>query len=497
MRRAYFAARANKELVDVARETLDDQNKHLLQVQGMVLAGTQPPIALAQQKAAVADATVQLITSQNGYETSKAQLNQAAGIAGGTDYDVSDHDLEPVADEDQPLETLVAKALVTRPELSVLAKQRQAEEATLSSARGTYGPSVAASAGVTDVGVKLDQLVPNWNAGVGVTWPVFQGGLTRGTRAPGRGRDRELDAQQSVERLRCGSTWIRRALPSGPPRPPLAPSMTPSRVRASSFGSPNSAMQPESETSSNSTMHRSPTRPPPRRSFRHAMDSPQRAHSFSLPWDAHDAKNHPVAVRSTDPPRAKPSSPVTRIVLLVLLVAVVGGSAWLVRARSNASAVAATAASSAAANRVIPVLTTDVVARDVPVTLEGLGTVAAFYTVTVKTQVDGRIDKVLFTEGQKVKKGDVLVQIDPRPFAIQLETAHGNLARDAANYANAKVNAERYKTLSQQNLISMQQFTDQQSMADQLAPRCRAIRLRSTPPSSTSTMRASRPPSTA
>jgi outer membrane protein len=198
VRRAYFAARANKELVDVARETLDDQNKHLLQVQGMVLAGTQPPIALAQQKAAVANATVQLITSQNGYETSKAQLNQAAGIAGGTDYDVSDHDLEPVADEDQPLETLVAKALVTRPELSVLAKQRQAAEATLSSARGTYGPSVAASAGVTDVGVKLDQLVPNWNAGVGVTWPVFQGGLTRGLVHQAEAGIESVDAQQSV-----------------------------------------------------------------------------------------------------------------------------------------------------------------------------------------------------------------------------------------------------------------------------------------------------------
>jgi membrane fusion protein, multidrug efflux system len=161
-------------------------------------------------------------------------------------------------------------------------------------------------------------------------------------------------------------------------------------------------------------------------------------------------------------------SPVTRIVLLSLLVVVVGGTAFLFHVRSKAQSAATAAASSAAANRVIPVLTAEVVQRDVPVLLEGLGNVTAFYTVTVKTQVDGRIDQVLFTEGQQVKKGDVLIQIDPRPFAIQLETAQANLARDTANEKNAKVNAKRYETLSQQNLIAVQQYTDQQAMVDQL-----------------------------
>ena len=151
VRRAYFAARANKELVDVAKETLDDQNRHLVQVQGMVTVGTQPLIALAQQKAAVANALVQLITSQNNYETSKAQLNQASGIRGGTDYDVSDEDMPPLADEDQTLDVLVRKAVAARPELAALSKQREGSEATLSSARGTYGPSIVASGSVTDV----------------------------------------------------------------------------------------------------------------------------------------------------------------------------------------------------------------------------------------------------------------------------------------------------------------------------------------------------------
>lgn len=168
------------------------------------------------------------------------------------------------------------------------------------------------------------------------------------------------------------------------------------------------------------------------------------------------------------------SSPVTRIVLLTLLIVLGVGLWWIFHARSKAAAQAATAASSAAASRTIPVLTAKVVQRDVPVLLEGLGSVTAFYTVTVKTQVDGRIDKVLFTEGQHVKKGDVLIQIDPRPFAIQLETAQAKLAQDAANQKNARLNAERYKTLSQQNLIAVQQYTDQQSMVDQLDAQMRS-----------------------
>lgn len=166
--------------------------------------------------------------------------------------------------------------------------------------------------------------------------------------------------------------------------------------------------------------------------------------------------------------------PVTRVVLLVLLVAAIGATAWILRARSRASASAVAEAASSVANRVVPVLTAQVAQRDVPVWLDGLGNVSAFYSVTVKPQVDGRIDKVLFTEGQRVKKGDVLVQIDSRPFAIQLASTQAAFARDSANLKNARVNLERYKTLSQQNLIAVQQMTDQQASVDQLDAQVRA-----------------------
>jgi membrane fusion protein, multidrug efflux system len=165
---------------------------------------------------------------------------------------------------------------------------------------------------------------------------------------------------------------------------------------------------------------------------------------------------------------AKRRSPVTRIVLLLLLVVVVGGTFLLVRGRQKKQAADAAAAASAAANRVVPVLTATVAQRDVPVWLEGLGNVSAFYTVTVKSQVGGQIVDVHFKEGQQVKKGDLLLQIDPRPFAIALQSAQAALARDEANFKNGQLNLDRYKTLSDQKLIATQQYTDQAATVAQL-----------------------------
>jgi outer membrane protein len=201
VRKSYFTARATKALVDVAKETLDDQNKHLAQTQGMVTVGTQPPIALAQQKAAVANAQVGLITAQNNYETSKAQLNQAAGITIGTDYDVTDEEFPPVDGEDLPREQLVASALNARPELAVIAKQRQAQEATLSAVKGGYGPTLSATAGFSEVGLSFSSLVPNWDAGVILNWPFYQGGLTRGQVRQAEAGLQSVDAQRGVEEL--------------------------------------------------------------------------------------------------------------------------------------------------------------------------------------------------------------------------------------------------------------------------------------------------------
>jgi outer membrane protein len=198
VRQAYFTARQNKELVDVAQDTLNNQQKHLVQVQAFVQVGTQPEIALAQQKAAVANAKVQLINSQNAYNTAKAQLNQAAGLVGGTAYDVTDEQEPPIEDEEQPLEALVEKAFAARPELANLWKQEDAQKATIRAAKGGYGPALTASGGISESAVLPNAPSPNANVGVTLTWLLFQGGLTRATV---RAAEANLDSITSTRDL--------------------------------------------------------------------------------------------------------------------------------------------------------------------------------------------------------------------------------------------------------------------------------------------------------
>ncbi len=179
VRTAYFQARAAKGLVTVARDTLANQQKHMDQTQGFVEVGTQAEIALAQAKTAVANADVALINAQNGYETAKAQLNQAMGVEGPTDFDVADETLPPVAGEDGSTDVLLDEAIKARPELAALADQVHAQELTLQALRGAYGPSVGASTGFSDAGVHMSSLTWNWNVALGVTVPIFQGGQTK------------------------------------------------------------------------------------------------------------------------------------------------------------------------------------------------------------------------------------------------------------------------------------------------------------------------------
>jgi multidrug efflux system membrane fusion protein len=146
------------------------------------------------------------------------------------------------------------------------------------------------------------------------------------------------------------------------------------------------------------------------------------------------------------------------IIALVGIVAL-GGAIWALRARStHAPAPGAAAAAPDPRQRPVPVVAATVARRDVPVVLEGLGTVIAYKTVTVKPQVDGRLDQVLYREGQAVKKGQVLAQIDPRPFQIQLHQAEGALARDKAQLENARLNVGRDRKLVEGKLIAQQQL---------------------------------------
>jgi len=105
---------------------------------------------------------------------------------------------------------------------------------------------------------------------------------------------------------------------------------------------------------------------------------------------------------------------------------------------------------------------------DVPIYLEGLGTVQAFYTVTVTARVDGELQKIGFTEGQEVHKGDLLAQIDPRPNQAAYEQAVATKAKDAAMLENARRDVERYALLQPQELASKQTVDTARALFDQL-----------------------------
>jgi multidrug efflux system membrane fusion protein len=124
----------------------------------------------------------------------------------------------------------------------------------------------------------------------------------------------------------------------------------------------------------------------------------------------------------------------------------------------------------AAARKGPPAIAVDTAAvthADVPIYLTGLGTVQAFYTVTVTARVDGELQKVAFTEGQTVHKGDLLAQIDPRPNQAAYEQAVATKAKDAAMLANAKRDLERYTVLQPQDLASKQTVDTQRALVDQ------------------------------
>ncbi len=181
VRTAFFAARARKDLVIVAEETLANQVAHLKQTEGFVSVGTRPQIDLAQARTDRANAEVSRIGAVANYQTAKAQLNQAMGIEATTGFDVADDQLPAVEGEDSTIEQLVGEALEARPEVASLQAQLRAQEWAVTAVRGGWWPSLGVSAGLTDIGPELagKTLTWNWSAGATLGWNLFQGGMTR------------------------------------------------------------------------------------------------------------------------------------------------------------------------------------------------------------------------------------------------------------------------------------------------------------------------------
>jgi membrane fusion protein, multidrug efflux system len=160
------------------------------------------------------------------------------------------------------------------------------------------------------------------------------------------------------------------------------------------------------------------------------------------------------------------------IKLLLLLAAVLSvaiGSSWLVSRKSGtATAAQEQNAPQGGGQQAVPVLAGTAEAKDVPIIVRGIGSVQAYNMVAVKSRVDGNIVKVAFTEGQYVHQGDLLMQIDPRPYQAQLEQAEANKAKDQANLENAQRDLARYAAIvSSQLAVTRQQYDTQRATVQQ------------------------------
>jgi multidrug efflux system membrane fusion protein len=159
---------------------------------------------------------------------------------------------------------------------------------------------------------------------------------------------------------------------------------------------------------------------------------------------------------------------------VVLVCALLGGLAWVLLGSFGASEDAKNGMGrndkdgrDGRRERPVSVAIGQVTKGDLEVVLNALGTVTALNTVTIKPRVDGLLERILFKEGQAVKAGDVLAELDPRPFRIAVDQAHGQLQRDQAQLANTRIDLERYRGLLEKDAVSRQQLDTQAALVQQ------------------------------
>lgn len=165
-----------------------------------------------------------------------------------------------------------------------------------------------------------------------------------------------------------------------------------------------------------------------------------------------------------------------KLIVIVLVLLGLGYGAWRYWLRGDASKSAASTAPAGApmpgGSKIgappVPVVVATVSRQDLPIYADGLGTVQAFNTATVRVRVDALLQKVEFQEGQEVKAGDILARLDPEPFRIAVEQAEARKAQDAAQLANARIELHRNSELLGQKIVSQENYDSARALVDQL-----------------------------
>ncbi|MGE4173078.1 MAG: efflux RND transporter periplasmic adaptor subunit, partial [Methylocystis sp.] len=167
-----------------------------------------------------------------------------------------------------------------------------------------------------------------------------------------------------------------------------------------------------------------------------------------------------------------------RVLMAIGALVLAGALAWVYQAGKFPGFGAKDAGPSAnrgpRGNQVVTITAAKARLEDVPVTIDAVGTVQALNTVTIRTQVDGRLLRLAFTEGQDVHKGDILAEIDPALYKAQYDQAVAKKAQDEATLANARVDLARYERLVVGNYASKQQYATQKATVAQLEALLRA-----------------------
>ena len=172
---SHYNAVATREWVRVAQEALENQQRHLEQIQAFVNEDLRPDIELVQSRTNVANAKSELIQAENAYALSKLYLVQAMGVE-NCKFEIVYVEPKPIECEDEPLDVLIEEALQQRPELSVMAKRLRVQDWNVKAAEAEYWPTLSASSGITWTGSERDVLALNWYVGLSLNWTFYEGG---------------------------------------------------------------------------------------------------------------------------------------------------------------------------------------------------------------------------------------------------------------------------------------------------------------------------------